>query len=559
MSQPLKRQRLNLYTSEGDGVPKCTITTGGGETLITSNSSDLELESTLGGSVKITDNGGTVSDLRGSVASNIDKTQHITPNFFGGSNTLFSNQVQIGGTSNPQLFLEGADVAAKPTIWANDLVLEGKITMDLMAPTTNVIGVLAAPTISTTQITATNVLTGNIVGDNVDIQAELNLAVITPAIQLEGVDGADTAISIEGTVDMTGAITAETVNTTNLSVSSGSIALCDGAGGPSQGTNSVAIGFNAGIAQGSDSVAIGQGAAYNTQGTDCVAVGTWAGFQSQANNSVCVGASAGYFSTANSVYIGHGAGGPGNFTDVVVINADSTQATLDPTDNNQLTITTGTASLVNDENSLAPSSGVVTANTITSTDPIVLMSQIGGYIQFAPGYPLLPLVMGLYHRMNAVGAQNTTSVVVLLSEATSINYHGSLTIPANAMRDGTLLAMQIGGTLQAAAGSSVTIRCMYGPTTVSSIVMVFPVAITTAWDAQYTLLSPALDAVRTMGKVTYFDGTGSAMGGATIANDTVDSTIANEITVDVQWDTASVDNNIIMSIATVRVAFSPAP
>ena len=146
------------------------------------------------------------------------------------------------------------------------------------------------------------------------------------------------------------------------------IAIGEDAGSISQRTNSLAIGFNAGKNnQLQSSIAIGPYAGLSSQGEYSVHIGTYAGnvgasaysigigweantLQAGINsiaigkeagrnnlgqNSIAIGTSAGKINSGtNCIFLGEAAGlDGGNFTNVIVLNASSTE--LDPTDNSK--------------------------------------------------------------------------------------------------------------------------------------------------------------------------------------------------------------------------------
>ncbi len=101
------------------------------------------------------------------------------------------------------------------------------------------------------------------------------------------------------------------------------VAIGNGAGQFTQGTNSIAIGLSAGNSnQNQNAVAIGRNAGQVTQGNSAVAIGTSAGSSTQGANAIAIGSNAGATSQgANSIAIGELAGQNAQSANTIVINA----------------------------------------------------------------------------------------------------------------------------------------------------------------------------------------------------------------------------------------------
>jgi hypothetical protein len=107
---------------------------------------------------------------------------------------------------------------------------------------------------------------------------------------------------------------------TEWKVGSAEVHLGMHAGLGGQGSESVAIGTDAGQAQGLLAVAIGSGAGNATQGINTVAIGSSAGFSGQKNYAVAVGNEAGYSGQGtDAVAVGNGAGNTGQGTGAVAL------------------------------------------------------------------------------------------------------------------------------------------------------------------------------------------------------------------------------------------------
>jgi hypothetical protein len=99
-----------------------------------------------------------------------------------------------------------------------------------------------------------------------------------------------------------------------------------GAGGNTQGANSVAIGLGAGFTtQGNNAVAVGPGAAETNQSANAIAIGRTAGENGQGPNAIAIGVDAGGdFQGADSIAIGRSAGfifGNTQANNSIVLNA----------------------------------------------------------------------------------------------------------------------------------------------------------------------------------------------------------------------------------------------
>lgn len=159
-------------------------------------------------------------------------------------------------------------------------------------------------------------------------------------------------------------------------------------------------------------------------------------------------------------------------------------------------------------------------------------------------------------------SQTATQTITNTTDETTVftTGVGTLTIPANSMLVGRTIRVKMKGTLNTTGVPTTTLKIKFGSVTLISSSIALPTLATASpFDVEFDITcrtTGATGTIYSMGRTLVAVGSGTAfIRGLDAGLDTIDTTIANTLDATYQWDAASTDNILTLSIATVEVLY----
>ena len=380
-----------------------------------------------------------------------------------------------------------------------------------------------------------------------------------------------------------------TKNYTDTNVSNGNYLLKSGGIMTGRITNFqtndtfVRIGKDAGAV--GNSISIGDGSGSGTQSNDAIALGVDCGHVSQGLRAIAIGRYAGYQNQgANAIAIGYDAGWDGQPSESIALNA-KTGTVLLPSSSNQMIFQAGTTTLQADATGLTyngnnvegdiKSDGTVsmsanldmgTNNIINTVDPVnpqdvatknyndTINSIIptGGKLELYGGLYVggltnrRPVMSGGWSQTAAgVAVTNTTVETSILGTGV-----GSLTVPADSMKSGTVSHSTLGGIIQTQGNSrSLTLSVYSGATVLFSglyeLAQTLPFASAWKLNIDMSVSTAGISGlISTIGTLSFGQSSGQSDVRTIFNAASINTTVDNTFDVRVTWTTAELGNYI---------------